>query len=61
MNQLFNCRNIRWNGIEYEELPEEELVAIFDDEVVDEADDELSENGVYSDEINDDEIHDEDN
>lgn len=31
MNQLFNCKNIRWNGFEYEELPEEELVDIFDD------------------------------
>ena len=23
MNQLFNCKNIRWNGTEYEELPEQ--------------------------------------
>ena len=23
MNQLFNCKNIKWNGTEYEELPEE--------------------------------------
>jgi hypothetical protein len=23
MNRLFNCKNIRWNGVEYEELPEE--------------------------------------
>ena len=61
MNQLFNCKNIRWNGIEYEELPEEEIVSVFHDEVVDEADDELSEDGAYSDEINDDEMHDEDN
>jgi hypothetical protein len=30
MNQLFNCKNIRWNGHEYEELPEEELVVTFD-------------------------------
>jgi hypothetical protein len=22
MNQLFNCKNIKWNGMEYEELPE---------------------------------------
>ena len=41
MNQLFNCRNIRWNGVEYEELPDEELVAIFaDDEDEDEDEDE---------------------
>jgi len=32
MNQLFNSKNIRWNGIEYEELPEVELVAEFDDD-----------------------------
>lgn len=30
MNQLFNCKNIRWNGTEYEELPEVELEAVFD-------------------------------
>jgi hypothetical protein len=24
MNQLFNCKNVRWNGVEYEEFPEEE-------------------------------------
>jgi hypothetical protein len=23
MNQLFNCKNVKWNGTEYEELPEE--------------------------------------
>jgi len=23
MNQLFNCKNIKWNGTEYEELPDE--------------------------------------
>ena len=23
MNQLFNCKNVKWNGREYEELPEE--------------------------------------
>jgi hypothetical protein len=32
MNQLFNCKNIKWNGVEYEELPEEELVAVFGDD-----------------------------
>lgn len=31
MNQLFNCKNIKWNGVEYEELPNEELVATFAD------------------------------
>ena len=25
MNQLFNCKNVKWNGIEYIELPEESL------------------------------------
>ena len=30
MNMLFNCKNIKWNGIEYEELPEEEIVCEFD-------------------------------
>ena len=32
MNQLFNCKNIKWNGVDYEELPDEELVAEFDNE-----------------------------
>ena len=32
MNQLFNCKNVRWNGVEYEELPEQELVVEFQDE-----------------------------
>jgi hypothetical protein len=32
MNQLFNCKNVRWNGVEYEEIPEENLDAIFEDE-----------------------------
>jgi len=32
MNQLFNCKNIKWNGSEYEELPEEDLVSNFEDE-----------------------------
>ena len=26
MNQLFNCKNVKWNGQEYEELPEEQNV-----------------------------------
>jgi len=26
MNQLFNCKIIKWNGVEYEEFPDEELV-----------------------------------
>lgn len=34
MNQLFNCKNIRWNGVKYEELPEQELETIFDDDFV---------------------------
>jgi hypothetical protein len=40
MNQLFNCKNIRWNGVKYEELPEQELVSVFDDEFVEEEPDE---------------------
>ncbi len=32
MNQLFNCKNIKWNGVEYEEFPDEELVATFADD-----------------------------
>lgn len=36
MNKLFNCKNVRWNGVEYEELPEEELIAVFDDDDEDE-------------------------
>ncbi len=41
MNQLFNCKNIKWNGVEYEELPDEELVQTFADE--EEEDDEEEE------------------
>jgi hypothetical protein len=26
MNQLFNCKNVKWNGIEYVDLPNEELI-----------------------------------
>jgi membrane-associated HD superfamily phosphohydrolase len=32
MNQLFNCKNIKWNGVEYEELPDEEVPTTFGDE-----------------------------
>jgi hypothetical protein len=32
MNKLFNSKNVRWNGTKFEEFPEEELVAIFDEE-----------------------------
>jgi hypothetical protein len=32
MNQLFNCKNVKWNGLEYEELPEQELDAVFGDD-----------------------------
>ena len=31
MNKLFNSKNVKWNGLEYEELPEEELNIVFDD------------------------------
>jgi len=43
MNQLFNCKNIKWNGVEYEELPDEELVAVFDEEEVEEENEEEEE------------------
>ena len=32
MNKLFNSKNVRWDGTKFEEFPEEELVAIFDEE-----------------------------
>jgi hypothetical protein len=32
MNQLFNCRNVRWNGLEYEDVPEENLDLSFEEE-----------------------------
>jgi hypothetical protein len=42
MNRLFNCRNIKWNGTEYEEvLVEEELVTEFDDNDEDEDEEEV--------------------
>ena len=31
MNKLFNSKNVKWNGVEYEELPEEEINITFDD------------------------------
>jgi hypothetical protein len=31
MNKLFNSKNVKWNGLEYEELPEEEINIEFDD------------------------------
>ena len=37
MNKLFNSKNIRWDGTKFEEFPEEELVAIFDEEEEEEA------------------------
>ena len=30
MNQLFNCKNVKWNGNEYEELPEQKETTIED-------------------------------
>jgi hypothetical protein len=40
MNQLFNCKNIKWNGSEYEELPEEKMDNDdCDEEEIDEDDD----------------------
>jgi hypothetical protein len=30
MNQLFNCKNVKWNGSEYEELPEQKETTIED-------------------------------
>ena len=43
MNQLFNCKNIKWNGVEYEELPDEELIATFVDDEEEEEDEEPEE------------------
>jgi len=39
MNQLFNCKNVKWNGTEYEELPEEEIECDFEDDKEEEDDD----------------------
>ena len=43
MNQLFNCKNVKWNGTEYEELPEEEAEIEVDDELLDDEDEEEEE------------------
>ena len=32
MNQLFNCKNVKWNGSNYDELPEENLDLEFEDQ-----------------------------
>lgn len=39
MNTLFNCKNVKWNGTAYEELPEEELAATFEEEEEEEEED----------------------
>jgi hypothetical protein len=46
MNQLFNCKNIKWNGVEYEELPDEQIDTLFedDDEENEEVEEEVLEN-----------------
>ena len=31
MNQLFNCKNIKWNGTEYTELPEDDFDLLNDE------------------------------
>jgi hypothetical protein len=43
MNQLFNCKNVKWNGVEYEELPEEDLDAVFEDEELEDFDGDFDE------------------
>jgi len=32
MNQLFNCKNIKWNGTTYEDLPEEDIEINFEND-----------------------------
>lgn len=32
MNQLFNSKNVKWNGVDYEEFPDEVLVVSFEDD-----------------------------
>ena len=32
MNQLFNCKNIKWNGTAYEDLPEEDIEINFEND-----------------------------
>ena len=44
MNKLFNCKNVRWNGVEYEELPEEDFDAVFEDEELDDDEEDFDEN-----------------
>jgi hypothetical protein len=38
MNQLFNCKNVKWNGSEYEELPDEIIINEYDNSEEDDAD-----------------------
>lgn len=59
MNKLFNCKNVKWNGNEYEELPEEELIAVFEDDEEDEDEEENKEEQVKEQKQDDDD--DEDN
>jgi hypothetical protein len=39
MNELFNCKNIKWNGKEYVEQEDSELVAELEEEESDEDED----------------------
>jgi hypothetical protein len=43
MNQLFNCKNVKWNGTEYEEIPEAEIE---EDELLDYEDEDEDEDNV---------------
>ena len=40
MNMLFNSRNVKWNGIEYEELPDDDQPIVEPEEVNSTEDDE---------------------
>lgn len=44
MNQLFNSKNVKWNGMEYEVLPDEELIVVFNDDDDNNDDDEQGQN-----------------
>ena len=43
MNKLFNCKNVHWNGLEYEELPEENNIINFGEEQEEDEEDEEEE------------------
>jgi len=59
MNQLFNCKNIKWNGVEYEELSDELSIDVFNKNDEDDDADEQEKQQTNDEAENDEEENDE--